>query len=321
MKKKGRAGFIVIILVLVLVLIGIAGFGVLKKSGKVEGFKGKPGFGKPAAAAEEEVIFAVNTTRSVVGPIADYFQISGEVVTASSVDTYAETQGILARLYIGLGDYVNAGQVIAEVDPSRPGLTYALSPVKARVSGTITSLPVNVGDAVSPAVPVATIGDLGRLQVVTAIPERFISRISRGMEAEVYLEAWPGHVISLRVSEIDPVVDPSSRTLEIRMDVPRSETKAKAGMYAEIRLTTDEKDVVVKVPSDTVLRRLGETFVYVVDGDIAQKRLVVPGITLEGAVEIVDGLAAGESVVYQGQTLLEDGVKVRVVRTVQPIDG
>jgi RND family efflux transporter MFP subunit len=141
------------------------------------------------------------------------------------------------------------------------------------------------------------------------------------MEAEVYLEAWPGHVIPLVVSEIDPVVDPSSRTLEIRMDVPRRETKAKAGMYAEIRLTTDEKDLVVKVPSDTVLRRLGETFVYVVDGDFARKRLVVPGITLGGAVEIVDGLAADESVVYQGQTLLEDGVKVRVVRSVQPIDG
>jgi multidrug efflux pump subunit AcrA (membrane-fusion protein) len=321
-KKKGRIGFVIAILALLLVLAAVVGLFVLKQGGGAEGPAGRAGFGDQAAPeAEAEAVFAVNTTLAVLGPIADYFQINGEIVTASSVDTYADTQGILARLNVGLGDYVTVGQVIAEVDPSRPGLTFALSPVKAKVAGTITALPLVRGDAVGPQTPVATIGDLGRLQVVTAIPERFISRIRRGMTAEVYLEAWPGHVIPLTVSEIDPVVDPSSRTLEVRMDIPRGETKAKAGMYAEIRLTTDEKDQVVKVPSDTVLRRLGETFVYVVENDVARKRLVVPGITLGGVVEIVEGLDAGESVVYQGQTLLEDGVKVRVVRTVQPISG
>lgn len=314
-KKKGRTGFIIIIVVLVLVLLGTVGFGVMKKMGGAEG----PG-GAPAAEIEEEVVFAVNTTESVLGPIADYFLINGEVISASSVDTYADAQGILARLYVGLGDYVRANQIIAEIDPSRPGLNYALSPVKARVSGTVTALPLDRGDAVSPQVPVATIGDLNRLQVVTSVPERFISRIRIGMPAEVSLEAWPGHVITLAVNQINPVVDPASRTMEIKMDIPAGQDKAKAGMYAEIRLTTDEKDEVVKVPADTVLRRLGETFVYVVEGDNAVKKNVVPGITLGGVVEIIEGLEAGEKVVYQGQTLLEEGVKVRVVREVRVVN-
>lgn len=315
-KKKGRTGFIIIIIVLVVVLVGVVGFGVMKKLGGPEGAGGRPG---PDGAAPEEVVFAVNTTESVLGPIADYFLINGEVVSASSVDTYADAQGILARLYVGLGDYVRADQIIAEIDPSRPGLNYALSPVKARVSGTITALPLDRGDAVSPQVPVATIGDLNRLQVVTSVPERFISRIRIGMPAEVYLEAWPGHVIPLAISQINPVVDPASRTMEIKMDIPTGQDKAKAGMYAEIRLTTDEKDEVVKVPADTVLRRLGETFVYVVEGDTAVKKIVVPGITLGGVVEIIEGLEAGEKVVYQGQTLLEGGVKVRVIREIQVV--
>ncbi len=317
-KKKGRIGFIIIILVLVVILAGIIGLGIIKKGG---GPAGKFSFGGPGKPDEpEEVVFAVNTTIAVTGPIADYFEINGEVITASSVDTYADAQGILARLHVGLGDYVRTGQVIAEVDPSRPGLNYALSPVKARVSGTIIALPLDRGDSVSAQVPVATIGDLRRLQVVTAIPERFISRIRIGMSAEVYLEAWPGHVIPLEVSEIDPVVNSASRTMEIKMDIPAGQDKAKAGMYAEIRLTTDEKDDVVKIPADTVLRRLGEIFVYVVDGEIAKKRIVVPGITLGGIVEIIDGIEAGEKIVYQGQTLLEDGVKVRIVREIQVVN-
>ncbi len=209
--------------------------------------------------------------------------------------------------------------MIAEIDPSRPGLNYALSPVKARVSGTVTALPLNQGDTVSPQLPVATIGDLNRLQVVTAIPERFISRIRIGMPAEIYLEAWPGHLINLKVSELNPVVNSESRTLEIKLNVPGGQDKIKPGMYAEIRLTTEEKDSVVKIPADSVLRRLGEVFVYVVKDGKALKKIIVPGITLGGVVEIIDGIKAGDKVVYQGQTLLEDGVKVRVIREVQVV--
>ncbi len=317
-KKKGNRGFLIVIIILVIILLAAAALGVKTIIGKKNGAASGALFGAPAeTAAEQEVVFAVNTTESVFGPIADYFETNGEVITASSVDIYADTQGILARLYVGLGDFVRKGQIIAEVDPSRPGLNYTLSPVKARVSGTITSIPLNIGDAVSPAVPVATIGDLNKLQVVCAIPERFISRIRLGMNAEIELEAWPGQSIPLKVNEVNPVVDASSRTLEIKMDIPAGEGKAKAGMYAKVRLTTDEKDRVVKIPADTVLRRLGETFVFVVNGERAEKRLVVPGIVLGDIVEIVSGLEAGEKVVYQGQTLLEDGVKVRVVREVQ----
>ncbi|MCK5737332.1 MAG: efflux RND transporter periplasmic adaptor subunit, partial [Spirochaetaceae bacterium] len=144
-KKKGRKGFIVIIVVLIVILAIVVGLGVMKKLGAdVPGAKFGPGKSK-STEESEEIIFAVNTTLAVVGPIADYFEINGEVVTSSSVDTYAETQGILARIHTGLGDYVREGQVIAEIDPSRPGLNYALSPVKARVSGTITALPLNQG--------------------------------------------------------------------------------------------------------------------------------------------------------------------------------
>ncbi len=322
-KQKGRRAFVVIILILIVILIAIVGMGVMKRMSGTDakGLAGKFNLGKPEESEEqEEVVFAVNTTKAVTGPIADYFEINGEVISSSSVDTYAETQGILARLYVGLGDYVRTGQIIAEVDPSRPGLNYALSPVKARVSGTITALPLDRGDTVGPQLPVATIGDLNRLQIVTAIPERFISRIRIGMPAEVYLEAWPGHVIPLVVNEINPVVNSASRTLGIKMDIPGGQDKAKPGMYAEIRLTTDEKDDVVKIPADTVLRRLGEIFVYVVNDERAEKRTVVPGITLGNVVEIIDGLVEGEKVVYQGQTLLEDGVKVRIVREVQVVN-
>jgi len=272
-----------------------------------------------ADTSEEEVITPVIVTKAARGAIADFFQTNGEIVSASSVDTYADVRGILARLYVELGDYVRANRVIAEVDPSQPGLTYALSPVKARVSGTITSLPLNQGDAVSTQKPIATIGDLNRLRVVTAIPERYISRIRIGLPTDIYLEAWPGYAIPVSVSEINPVVDPASRAMKIKLDIPSDETRAKAGMYARVRITIEEKEDVVKIPTDAVLHRFENTFVFVVEEDVVIRRPVVLGISQEGIVEIVEGVEAGEIVVIQGQTLLEDAEKVRILEELQAV--
>jgi len=307
---KGKARTVLIIIILVLVVGLIAG-----------GFFGYREFmaGSQAPELEEEVITPVIATKAVRGVIADFFQTNGEIVSASSVETYADVRGILARLYVELGDYVRANRVIAEVDPSQPGLTYALSPVRARVSGTITSLPLNQGDAVSTQRPIATIGDLSRLQVVAAIPERYISRIRIGLPSDIYLEAWPGYAIPVSVSEMNPVVDPASRAMKIKLDIPSDETRAKAGMYAKIRIAIEEKEDVVKLPTDAVLRRFGDTFVFVVEEDVAAKRFVVLGITQGGIVEIVEGVEAGERVVIQGQTLLEDGGKIRILEELQAV--
>ena len=81
-----------------MILVGVAGMFAFRT---ITGAEGK-GPGGKNTAVEEEPVFAVNVTPSVTGPISDYFEINGEVVTASTVDTYPDTQGILARLYVRL---------------------------------------------------------------------------------------------------------------------------------------------------------------------------------------------------------------------------
>jgi len=312
---KARGVFITIVVILLLALIGGVFWAFFRFRNPMAGTEEEV-----ASETEEVVLTAVRVTKAVRGPIADIIKINGEVVSVSSVDTYADVRGILARLYVELGDNVRAKQVIAEVDPSQPGLTYSLSPVIARVSGTITSLPLDRGDAVSTQMPIATIGDLSSLQVVSAIPERYISSLRIGLPSDIYLKAWPGYVIPVRVSEISPVVDPASRTMKIKMNIPRDEPRAQAGMYAEIALTIEEKEDVVKIPTDAVLRRLGDVFVFVIEDDTAVKKPVVLGISQDGIVEVLEGLEAKEDVVIQGQTLLEDAIKVRVLQKLQAVN-
>ncbi|MDR2898063.1 MAG: biotin/lipoyl-binding protein, partial [Spirochaetaceae bacterium] len=96
----------------------------------------------PAAAEEAETRFAVNTLKVSEGTLDDYLEFGGDVVASSSVDVVPDASGRLAVLHVAVGDRVNRNQIIAEIDPSRPGMTYSLAPVRAPIEGTVTSLPV-----------------------------------------------------------------------------------------------------------------------------------------------------------------------------------
>ena len=131
---KGKAGKKILIAVIaVLVVGGLLFYGYRKKAGA-----DTPGGTKAAAKTaqgETPTVFAVNTTKAVLGQINDYIELNGDVETKSSVDIYADTSGKLVRLPISVGDRITKDQVIAEVDPSRPGSNFVASPVKSPITG------------------------------------------------------------------------------------------------------------------------------------------------------------------------------------------
>jgi multidrug efflux pump subunit AcrA (membrane-fusion protein) len=91
-------------------------------------------------------------------------------------------------------------------------------------------------------------------------------------------------------------------------------------MFAAVRIITEEREGIVKIPADCLVTRFGESFVFVVNQEgVAEQRNVTPGIEVDNKLEIVSGLEPGEMVVYQGQTLLEDQARVRIIETVTPL--
>lgn len=272
------------------------------------------------AAAPAETVFAVETASVSRGPVRDYVALSGDIVASSTVDAYSDVAGKVTRHFVTVGQRVEKGQALIEVDPSRPGMSYQPGVVKAPISGTVTSLPMEVGATIAPSVPAARIALTQTLELRTYAPERFVSKMRRGLAAEVSLAAWPGEIFPAVVREVAPVLDPASRTLELRLAFLSSNPKLKAGMFASVKVITQDKASVVRVPAEAVIKRFGETFAFVaqVDPDkpgswLARKRTVETGILIDGVYEINEGLADGEDVVVRGQTLLEEGVPVNVV--------
>jgi len=232
----------------------------------------------------------------------------------------------VSEIYVTVGSRVNRGDPVAAVDPSRPGMSFRQSIAAAPISGTVVALPAQLGMTVSQAVPLARISGGGGLEIRLSVAERFISRISMNIPCEITLDAWPGEVFYGSVSEISPTVDPASRTMEVRVNVGNSGSRLKAGMFAKVRVITERKDNIVKIPAAALINRFGEQYVFVIakdaenpDINIVKKRNVVPGILIDGVLEIQSGLEADEEIVVRGQTLLDDGSRVNIIERIAPL--
>jgi len=286
---------------------------------------------KPSGNAEAEKpipVFAVNTTTAVKGQIQDYIALSGDIVAGSTVDVYSEAAGKVAEVYTAVGQRVVRGQRVAAIDPSRPGMEYRWSVATAPISGTIVALPAQLGMTISQAVPLARISGGSGLEIKLYVAERFISKMAMNLPCIVTLAAWPGEVFQGSISEVAPTVDPSSRTMEVRVTVRNPGNKLKTGMFAKVRIITESKNNIVKIPASAMLSRFGEQYVYVVEKDpvdpqynIVRKRGVTPGILIDGVLEIQNGLAPDEEIVTRGQTLLEDGVRVNIIERTAPLQS
>jgi multidrug efflux pump subunit AcrA (membrane-fusion protein) len=286
--------------------------------------KRKPGGPVEAPA----MVFAVNTTVAVKGLISDYIALSGDIISDSSVDAYSEAAGKVAEVYVTIGQRVGRGQRLAAVDPSRPGMDFQWGYVTAPISGTIIALPAQVGMTISQAVPLARIAGGSGLEIRLYVAERFISKMAMNLPCEITLDAWPGEVFQGRIKELAPIVDPASRTMEIKVSVANPGSRLKAGMFAKVKIITVRKNNIVKIPASGMLTRFGEQYVYVVEKDsenpeftVVKKRIVVPGISIDGVLEIQSGLAPDEEIVVRGQTLLNDGVRVNVVDRFTPLSA
>ena len=230
--------------------------------------KGNAAADKSGAAGQkkdEQSVFAVDVIKVVRGEFNDYIKLYGNIQSKRNVKVFPDQNGKVANLYVKLGQTVSKGTKLMDIDPSKPGMTYANSPVFAPVAGSVTSLPFKIGETVSVQSAVASIGQLDSLEIVSNVAEKYISKMKEGLQVYIDVDAYHDMTFKGVTSEISPVVDEISRTLEVKADVRDPNSKLlKPGMYGNMRVITEYKPNAFKIPSECVMRRYGDTFVYVI---------------------------------------------------------
>ena len=307
MEKKKSSGFdktVTLILVLIcLVLLGATLYKMFSPEEEIQ---------RVNQVTTDDVVINVSASTAERTEFIQTTRFQGEVTTDdNNISVLPETVGTLKSVQVKRGDLVNAGDVVAYVDPSRPGSQYELSPVTAKVSGTVLSVDTTVGSSVSASTPIITVMPEKTLYVSTLIPERYISTLSIGLEGSVTSVAYPDKSYPVEVSYISPILNSTNRTLPVELSFTSDEDGILEGMYVSIDLVTEKISDALVIPSSALSSYAGDTVVYVVRDNTAVRTIVETGSSNSNEAVIISGLTEGDVVVTAGN--VTDGTKVSIV--------
>jgi len=200
-------------------------------------------------------------------------------------------------------------QANAQADAARAMLSHTR--VTAPFSGIVTERKVDAGAMAVPGVPILVMEDTGRYRLEASVPETYSGKLTAGSRVRVVLATGPGKDIPGTVSEVVPLVDPSSRTFTVKVDLPGDQA-LRTGMFGRVLFPTGQETMLV-VPQRAISRVGGYDALYTVTADnVARLVMVTTGKTSGDEVEILSGIGPGTRVAVSPVDRLVDGARVEV---------
>ena len=174
--------------------------------------------------------------------------------------------------------------------------------VKSPISGTIVEQNITGGTGVrsmdnSPNL--FTIADLSRVWILCDVYENNLAQVRPGDYAEVRLNAYPDQALKGRVSNISRVLDPSTRTAKVRLELDNERRQMRAGMFATATFRSQSKQLRSLVPAKAVLRLHDKDWVFRAEGGHRFRRIEVQAgrVSSDGFQEVITGVVPGDQIV------------------------
>ncbi len=186
--------------------------------------------------------------------------------------------------------------------------------IRAPFAGYVSARAIAIGENVSPTTPIATIVRTNPIKVRLQVPEKEAGRISTGMGVSASIAAFADRSFAGQVSAINPLVNATSRSLQVEVLFENPENILRPGMFATARVLQQGGDRGIFVTKQSLLPdpKTNTLGVYVIEGDAARLRTVQIDESTRDAdeVRILSGINEGEQVATTNTEQLFDGVKV-----------
>ena len=305
MKEKKNLFDRMVTIILLLVCIALA-TGIYLRSGKE---KELPQLG---SEQQEQTVVNVSAVAVRTDTFTNITKTNGEITSDDAdVGIYPDTAGKVAGILVSKGDTVARGDVIAYIDPSKPGSQYQLSPVLSTADGIVSSVSATTGQTVGTTDALATISGEKTLVVLTRVSERNLGTMSIGLPGMISVAAYPDRKYPVEISYIAPSVDKTSRTVEVELSFTGNTDGLMEGMYASAEVTTERLEDVLVIPSGAISTYAGESVVYVVRDGVSCRQAVTVEESNGTYAVISSGLGEGDMVITAGNA--GDGTAVNIV--------
>ena len=287
------------------------------------------------ARANESVTLTAKTAETVArvnfsdGQQVEAGAVLVEMTDRAEVALLKEAQAAYseaAKQYERLRGLVKQGTVTqSQVDQqlaARDSARARMEAIRVRLSDRVVTAPfagvlgfrsVSPGTLVQPGTVITTLDDVTTIKLDFSVPETFLAALAPGQAIDAKSAAWPEQVFQGVVTSLDSRVDPLTRAIVVRAEIPNPERRLKPGMLMSVEVINRPRTS-LSVPEVSLSALRERMFVYRVDAqNIAHEVEVRIGSRRTGEVEIVEGLSAGDRVVTDGLVRMRDGISVSIV--------
>jgi membrane fusion protein, multidrug efflux system len=151
-----------------------------------------------------------------------------------------------------------------------------------------------------------------------SVNEIEINKISKGVKAEIEIDAHPGEIFEGKVighNFASTTTITGGTVYVVRVSLPNNQDlKFKPGMNGDVNMIISEKENVLIVPITSVMEEKSESYVWVIEDRKAKKRIVETGVSSINDIEILSGLDAGETVVVRPPARIEEGLRLKILK-------
>jgi RND family efflux transporter MFP subunit len=277
-----------------------------------------------AEAAREEVRTAVPEADSGVaaakanldlaqvtfGRMQDLFQeksISNQELDEAS----ARLKSAQAAWEMARARRVQLTSKLAQVDQEvrSTEVTRSYADILAPFAGVVTARSVEPGSLALPGAPLLTIEREGAYRLEALVDESRLAAIRVGQPVSVTLESVD-RTLDARVSEIGPAVDAASRAYTVKIDLPALPA-LRSGVFGRAAFQLASRPLLA-IPAGAITEHGQLQSVLVADHGFTRTRLITAGQKVKDRIEVLSGLASGETVIFPAPQGISDGARVEV---------
>jgi len=187
--------------------------------------------------------------------------------------------------------------------------------VRSPLTGTVVKRLVSVGEQVdgTGAQPILEVADTSEVELFGNVPALYLAKVRVGQALRIATENFPGKDFMGRVVAVAPAVDPSTNVGMVRIRITNAAGLLRLGMFLSVQIPLETHAQALVVPPQAIYRDPeGQPRVYRVQGDTAEAVPVKLGLESQDGVELLSGVADGQTVILTGGYGLPDHAKVKV---------
>lgn len=266
---------------------------------------------------EQQAAIGLKTVKAEFRDIDAMLMLNGKVKLDPNLHAHVSTriEGRIERLYANVGDKVEKGQRLVDIQSRQIGNPPPVVTIEAIVGGIINERSVTLGESVEPNKELFHIIDLSQVIVEAEVYEEDIGKVKLNQIARIRALGYPDDVFEGKITFIGAELDPEKRTLPVWILVKNLDWKLRPDMFAKAAVVLVRNEGVLAVPKEAILEAKGEKFVLAQTGDTFNRVDVKTGVENDEFVEIQEGLVPDDVVVTVGKrevytTWLMGGKKV-----------